>query len=77
MLAELALFLIAVFALLLTLSSALTCLEQPLPEFQNILVAFQALWEMLIAMFGTDDYKRMKAEPVIIGAIYGLLVIGV
>jgi hypothetical protein len=59
MLAELALFIIAVFAVLLTLSSALSCLEQIEPEFQNIVRAFQALWEMLLAMFSTEDYNRM------------------
>ena len=32
---------------------------------------------MLIAMFSTDDYKRLSTEPVIMCAIYGLLVLGV
>jgi uncharacterized membrane protein YgcG len=77
MLSEAALFLIAVFAVLLTLSSALTCLEQKEPEFQNILKAFKALWEMLLAMFSTDDYHRMHEEPVILVAIYGYLVVAV
>jgi len=77
MLAELGLFLIAVFAVLLTLSSALTCLEQVEPEFQNIMRAFQALWEMLLSMFSTEDYHRMHEEPVILVAIYAYLVLSV
>merc|ERR1740115_398501 len=77
MLAELSLFLIAVFAVLLTLSSALTCLEQKEPEFQNILKAFLALWEMLLAMFSTEDYNRMHEEPVILVALYAYLVVAV
>jgi len=77
MLSELALFLVAIFAVLLTLSSALTCLEQKEPEFQNILKAFMASWEMLLAMFSTDDYLRMHDEPVILLAIYAYLVIAV
>merc|ERR1740115_156623 len=77
MLAELSLFLIAVFAVLLTLSSALTCLEQKEPEFQNIVKAFQALWEMLLAMFSTEDYNRMHEEPVILVALYAYLVVSI
>merc|ERR1740115_294443 len=77
MLAELGLFLIALFAILLTLSSALTCLEQREPEFQNILSAFTALWEMLLAMFSTEDYHRMHEEPVILVALYAYLVVAV
>merc|ERR1719424_332248 len=53
MLTELTLFVIAMFTVLLTLSSALTCLTQDQKEFQSIPIAFQALWEMLLSMYST------------------------
>jgi hypothetical protein len=75
MLVELGLFLIAMFVTLLTLSSALTCLDQKQPEFNDIRASFVALWSMLLRMFSTDDYARMKNEPVITAALYAYLVV--
>merc|ERR1719230_2507626 len=73
MLAELALFLIAEVAVLLTLSIAFSCLKQREPEFMSITTGFQALWEMLLVMFSTDDYARFHREPVILIGCYAYL----
>merc|ERR1712232_796230 len=48
MLVEIALFLLAVFSVLLTLSSALSCLKQSGKAFKTIPAGFQSLWEMML-----------------------------
>jgi hypothetical protein len=77
MLPELALFLIALSCVLLTLSSALSCLDHVQPEFENIATGIVALWEMLLAMFSQEDYIRMHDEPVVLCVVYLYLVVGV
>merc|ERR1719238_2073592 len=74
MLVEIALFLLAMFSVLLTLSSALSCLEQEDESFQNIGAGFMALWEMLLGMFSTDHYKSLHDIPVVLLGVYGYLV---
>jgi hypothetical protein len=77
MLSEVALFILAIFCVLLTLSSAFSCLEQDDEAFQNILVGFQSMWEMLLRMFGTDHYKKLHDEPIVLIGVYGFLVLSV
>jgi uncharacterized membrane protein YgcG len=77
MLPELALFLIALSSVLLTLSSALSCLDHVQPEFENIGTGIVAMWEMLLAMFSQEDYIRMHDEPVVLCVVYLYLVVGV
>merc|ERR1719321_1734947 len=74
MLVEIALFLLAMFSVLLTLSSALSCLEQEDESFQNIGAGFMSLWEMLLRMFSTDHYKTLHDIPVVLIGVYGYLV---
>merc|ERR1719217_53944 len=74
MLSEIALFLLAMSAVLLTLSSALSCLEQDDEAFQNIGKGAMSLWEMLLRMFSTDHYKSLHDIPVVLIGVYGYLV---
>merc|ERR1719343_1368984 len=74
MLVEIALFLLAMFAVLLTLSSALSCLEQEDEAFQNIGNGMMSLWEMLLRMFSTDHYKSLHDIPVVLIGVYVYLV---
>merc|ERR1719343_39337 len=74
MLVEIALFLLAMFAVLLTLSSALSCLEQEDEAFQNIGNGMMSLWEMLLRMFSTDHYKSLHDIPVVLVGVYVYLV---
>jgi len=74
MLVEIALFLLAIFSVLLTLSSALSCLEQEDEAFQNIGAGFLSLWEMLLRMFSTDHYKTLHDIPVVLLGVYAYLV---
>merc|ERR1719393_524308 len=77
MLSEIALFLLAMSAVLLTLSSALSCLEQDDEAFQNIGNGMMSLWEMLLRMFSTDHYKSLHDIPVVLIGVYVYLVIAV
>merc|ERR1719326_970576 len=63
MLSEVALFILAIGCVLLTLSSALSCLQQSDPAFKTIPKGFQSMWEMLLRMFSTDHYKSLHDEP--------------
>merc|ERR1719199_1452418 len=76
MLPELALFLFALASVLLTLSSALSCLDNEQPEFENIGTGVVALWEMILAMFSQEDYVRMHDEPVVLIIVYLYLIAG-
>jgi len=76
MLAELGLFLLALAAVLLTLSSSFSCLEQKQPEFKSIGSGLMALWEMILAMYSQADFTRLHDEPVILVGVYGYLVLG-
>jgi len=75
MLTELALFLLAMFAVLVTLSSALSCLQQEDEAFQNIGAGMRSLWEMLLRMFSTDHYKTLHDIPVVLAGVYVYLVV--
>merc|ERR1719217_1945468 len=74
MLAEITLFLLAMFCVLLTLSSALSCLQQDDEAFQTIPKGSMSLWEMLLRMFSTDHYKTLHDLPVVLAGVYGYLV---
>eukprot|EP00929_Paragymnodinium_shiwhaense_P115083 TRINITY_DN836_c0_g1_i1.p1 TRINITY_DN836_c0_g1~~TRINITY_DN836_c0_g1_i1.p1 ORF type:complete len:1114 (-),score=302.79 TRINITY_DN836_c0_g1_i1:58-3399(-) len=75
MLSEIALFIFAAFACLLTLSSAFSCLEQADENFQTIPKGFMAMWEMLLGMFDSAHYDALHSEPVILVGLYVYLVL--
>merc|ERR1719409_2304708 len=77
MLSEVALFLLAVFCVLLTASCALSCLKQGDKAFQTIPNGFLALWNQLLTIFPTDHYKALHDEPVVLLGVYTHLVITV
>merc|ERR1719261_20015 len=74
MLSEIVLFLLAMSAVLLTLSSAFSCLEQDDEAFKSIGAGVMSLWEMLLRMFSTDHYKSLHDIPVVLLGVYGYLV---
>eukprot|EP00929_Paragymnodinium_shiwhaense_P022998 TRINITY_DN1450_c0_g1_i10.p1 TRINITY_DN1450_c0_g1~~TRINITY_DN1450_c0_g1_i10.p1 ORF type:complete len:1102 (+),score=238.25 TRINITY_DN1450_c0_g1_i10:61-3366(+) len=76
-LAELCLFLFAMFSVLLTLSSAISCLEQSDEKFQSIPTGALALWDMLLKLFSSAGYTKLHDEPVVLLAVYIYLVIAV
>merc|ERR1719446_867951 len=75
MLSEIVLFLLAMSCVLLTLSSAFSCLEQDDEAFKNIGSGIMNLWEMLLRMFSTDHYKSLHDIPVVLIGVYAYLVI--
>eukprot|EP00929_Paragymnodinium_shiwhaense_P090512 TRINITY_DN506_c0_g2_i2.p1 TRINITY_DN506_c0_g2~~TRINITY_DN506_c0_g2_i2.p1 ORF type:complete len:1105 (-),score=333.20 TRINITY_DN506_c0_g2_i2:256-3570(-) len=74
MLSEVTLFLIAIFSVLLTLSSALSCLQQSDEDFKAIPGGMMAMWEMLLAMFDQKRYEMLHEEPVVLVGIYCYMV---
>jgi len=77
MLSEVLLFLLAIASVLLTLSSAFSCLKQGDKAFQTIPHGAMSLWEMLLKMFSTDHYKALHDEPVVLLGAYTYLVVSV
>jgi hypothetical protein len=76
MLPELALFLLALGAVLLMLSSSLSCLDQKQPEFENVGSGIMAMWEMILKIFSQEHYVRMHDEPVVICVVYLYMIVG-
>jgi hypothetical protein len=74
MLLELALFLLALTLVLLTLSSAFSCLEQNNPHFQNIGVGMISLWEMVLGMYSPEKYAVLHDELVLLAGCYVFLI---
>jgi hypothetical protein len=77
MLSELALYLITLFMVLVTLSSALSCWEQDEPDFGSIGIGMMTLWEMVLAIYSTDDYARLHNDPIVLLGCYAYLVVAV
>jgi len=70
MIGEVCLFLVGLFMLVLTFSCAFSCLLQDAKQFKGIHTGAQALFEMVVQMFSTDDYQSLEEEPVIICGVF-------
>jgi uncharacterized membrane protein YgcG len=77
MIGELFLALFALFAVCLTLSSALSTLDQNQAAFKDIYHGIMALWEMVIGIFSPEDFEALHAEPVLLILCYVFLIISV
>eukprot|EP00929_Paragymnodinium_shiwhaense_P113805 TRINITY_DN820_c1_g2_i2.p1 TRINITY_DN820_c1_g2~~TRINITY_DN820_c1_g2_i2.p1 ORF type:complete len:340 (+),score=85.49 TRINITY_DN820_c1_g2_i2:156-1022(+) len=69
-LSEVALYLFSLFSVLLTLSSAVSCLDQPVEKFQNIPNAFLGQWDLLLAVFQAKDISAMQTQPLVLFGVY-------
>merc|ERR1740130_2476118 len=76
-LVELALFLLALSCVLVTLSSAFSCLEQEEKEFKSIGRGFITLWEMTVNMYSTPAYARLHNETLLLIGCYCFMIISV
>eukprot|EP00929_Paragymnodinium_shiwhaense_P061748 TRINITY_DN30868_c0_g1_i1.p1 TRINITY_DN30868_c0_g1~~TRINITY_DN30868_c0_g1_i1.p1 ORF type:complete len:1153 (-),score=238.74 TRINITY_DN30868_c0_g1_i1:144-3602(-) len=76
-LAEVCLFLGAIFLVLLMLGSAFSCLDQSISDFQTIQHGFLSMWDMLLGVFGSRKYDALTDEPVILLGVYVASVINV
>eukprot|EP00929_Paragymnodinium_shiwhaense_P020518 TRINITY_DN13656_c1_g1_i1.p1 TRINITY_DN13656_c1_g1~~TRINITY_DN13656_c1_g1_i1.p1 ORF type:complete len:1087 (+),score=224.95 TRINITY_DN13656_c1_g1_i1:109-3369(+) len=74
-LSEVALFLLAMFCVLMTLSSALSCLEHDLTHFNSIPSGFMSLWEMLLNMYSDVNFDLLREEVVVLLGVYVYLLI--
>eukprot|EP00929_Paragymnodinium_shiwhaense_P110898 TRINITY_DN781_c2_g1_i3.p1 TRINITY_DN781_c2_g1~~TRINITY_DN781_c2_g1_i3.p1 ORF type:complete len:1089 (-),score=249.14 TRINITY_DN781_c2_g1_i3:119-3385(-) len=74
-LAQLGMHLLAMFCVLLTLSSGLSCLEQDLADFKNIPSGFLTLWDMMLEMYTDQGYVDLRTEPVVFAGVYVYLIL--
>merc|ERR1719373_63784 len=66
MVAEVCLFLLALFGVILTFASAFSCLDQKEKQFHGIPAGSMALWEMELQIFGGEHYERLHEEESIL-----------
>jgi hypothetical protein len=73
MLSELAVFLLALILVLLTFSSALSCLVQPLEAFHGLHIGTLTLWELAMGLFSEVGYDHLREEPIILAGSFVFL----
>eukprot|EP00927_Polykrikos_kofoidii_P017182 TRINITY_DN177_c0_g1_i8.p1 TRINITY_DN177_c0_g1~~TRINITY_DN177_c0_g1_i8.p1 ORF type:complete len:1126 (+),score=205.84 TRINITY_DN177_c0_g1_i8:74-3379(+) len=74
MLSEVGLFLFALVGMLLTFSSGLACMIQPVPEFRGIPQGVLAFWEMFMGILNSEGYAQMRHEPLVLVGAYAFMV---
>merc|ERR1711953_1318449 len=62
---------------ILTFSSALSCLHQKNPDFQGIPQGARALFEMVMKMYSFEDYQALEDEPIVLVGMFLFLVTAV
>merc|ERR1711953_1526794 len=62
---------------ILTFSSALSCLHQKNPDFQGIPQGALALFEMVMKMGSFEDYQALEDEPIVLVGMFLFLVTAV
>jgi uncharacterized membrane protein YgcG len=77
MLTEVSLCILGLFSILLTFSSALSCLDQSIASFNGIHTSMQGLWEMIMRMYSSEDYETLHDEPVVLCSVFVFLVAAV
>merc|ERR1712151_474111 len=77
MMSEVGLFLTALAGVILTFSSALSCLHQTNKDFQGIPQGALALFEMVMKMYSFEDYFLLEDEPIVLVGMFLFLVTAV
>eukprot|EP00927_Polykrikos_kofoidii_P027463 TRINITY_DN2414_c0_g1_i1.p1 TRINITY_DN2414_c0_g1~~TRINITY_DN2414_c0_g1_i1.p1 ORF type:complete len:1121 (+),score=186.47 TRINITY_DN2414_c0_g1_i1:47-3409(+) len=75
MVVELLLFIAALVSVLLSFSSSISCLEQPLRKFQSIPQGALSLWEIVLGVFGEKNYELLSDQPVVFAGCFVFLAI--
>eukprot|EP00927_Polykrikos_kofoidii_P013040 TRINITY_DN15679_c0_g1_i1.p1 TRINITY_DN15679_c0_g1~~TRINITY_DN15679_c0_g1_i1.p1 ORF type:complete len:1094 (-),score=158.59 TRINITY_DN15679_c0_g1_i1:516-3737(-) len=75
MLAELALYLLAVGFVLLMFSSGLSCSAGSVDRFAFVLEGFLALWELLLGIASDSDIEEIRSETVIVLGSFVFLIV--
>jgi len=73
MLSEVGLFLFALACMLVTFSSSLSCLAQPVKEFHGIHRGTLALWEIFMHLLSASTYDEMRKEPLVLFGVYAFI----
>jgi hypothetical protein len=74
MLSEVRLCLLGLAGVLLTFSSALSCLDQSLSDFHGIHKSAQALWDMVMGIYSSTHYYSLRDEPLVLVTVFFFLV---
>merc|ERR1719473_168745 len=74
MLSEVALFLLAIFVLLFSFGSAMSCLKQENPEFQGLHKSMMALLQMVLRMYSAVKYEKAADNVFIMCCVLVLLI---
>merc|ERR1711920_1102444 len=74
---EVGLFLTALAGVILTFSSALSCLHQKNKDFQGIPQGALALFKMVMKMYSFEGYQALEDEPIVLVGMFLFLVTAV
>jgi uncharacterized membrane protein YgcG len=74
MLTEVALFLLAIFALIFSFGSAMSCLKQDNAEFQGLHKSMLALLQMVLRMYSAEKYEKAAENVFIMCCVLVLLI---
>jgi uncharacterized membrane protein YgcG len=74
MISEVALFLLAIFVLLFSFGSAMSCLKQDNPEFQGLHKSMMALLQMVLRMYSATKYEQAAENVFIMCCVLVLLI---
>jgi len=77
MLAEVALFVLAIVLVLMTFSSGLSCLHQDMKQFNGIHHGAVALWELFLNLFGPEDYEQLQKKTLTLIMSFVFLVLSI
>eukprot|EP00929_Paragymnodinium_shiwhaense_P012864 TRINITY_DN12074_c0_g1_i1.p1 TRINITY_DN12074_c0_g1~~TRINITY_DN12074_c0_g1_i1.p1 ORF type:complete len:687 (-),score=147.97 TRINITY_DN12074_c0_g1_i1:145-1923(-) len=77
MLSELVLFLVGLASILLTASCAFSCLHITGVDFENIASGGLAFFEIVLAIYSTENWKEIHNHPVILVGTYIFAVVAV
>jgi len=74
MIAEVALFILALIVIVVMFASAFSCLDQKEKEFHGIQSGSLALWEMVLDMWSGEHFDKLHNEPVVLFGCFAFLV---
>jgi len=77
MCAEVSLCLLAVATMVLVFASAISVLDQDLPEFRGIFMSASNLAQMCLGMVDGDTYEAFKEEPVVLLTCFAFVIVTV
>merc|ERR1740127_264022 len=75
MFTEVALFLLAIFVIIFSFGSAMSCLKQDNVDFQGLHKSMMSLLQMVLRMYSSDKYEKAADNVFIMFCILVLLIV--